>query len=92
MPEIDASWSQIGRQIAAEVVAALRENPPIISPWMNPVQAAAYVGFKERGLETMRRRGDGPKYSRVNHRVVRYHVKHLDAWLREHVERRGGAK
>ena len=47
---------------------------------------ASDTGFEPRGLETMRREARGPKFSRVSHRVVRYHVADLDAWLREHVQ------
>ncbi len=92
MPNLDPSWSELARDVAAKVAAELRADPPLLSPWLNPEQAAAYVGFEPRGLETMRRERRGPKFSRVNHRVIRYHVADLDAWLRAHGERRGGAE
>ena len=92
MPETDPSWSKLARSIAAEVVAKLRTDPPLTTPWLNPEAAAAYVSLDVRGLETLRRHGRGPKYSRCSHRIVRYHVNDLDAWLRDNVERRGVEK
>ncbi len=86
MSNLDPSWSGLARDVAAQVAAELRAEPPLLSPWLNPEQAARYIGFEPRGLETMRREARGPKFSRVSHRVVRYHVADLDAWLREHVQ------
>lgn len=90
MPNLDPAWSKLARDVAAQVAAALRTEPPLLSPWLNSEQAASYTGFAPRGLETMRREKRGPKYSRLGHRVVRYHVADLDAWLREHVGNAGG--
>lgn len=79
--EMESSWRTVAQHVADLVAKQLRDNPPLVTPWLAPVQAAEYLGVTARGLETMRRNGTGPKCSRINHRVVRYHVKNLDAWL-----------
>jgi hypothetical protein len=49
--------------------------------WLSPEEAGAYLSLSPRTLENMRGRGEGPKYSKLAHRV-RYHVDDLDAWVR----------
>ena len=55
------------------------------SPFLDTVQAAAYVKLSPRTLEKMRVLGGGPKY-RKHGRYVRYHIADLIAWseAREH--------
>jgi hypothetical protein len=68
-------------RIAEQVLEYLRHNPLAGTPWRNPEDAARYLSLTRRGLEDMRGRGTGPKFHKVNDRVVRYHVRDLDAWL-----------
>lgn len=49
------------------------------SPFLSTRQAAFYVGLSHRTLETMRRRGTGPRF-RKHGRYVRYHIDDLEAW------------
>jgi len=49
--------------------------------WLTPEEAANYLRLSKRGLEDMRARGDGPRYAKVNGRVVRYRRTDLNAWL-----------
>mgnify|MGYP001217342907 CR=1 FL=1 len=81
--DLDPAFRDLAAQVADHVARQLRTDPPIISPWLTPSEAADYLRLDARSLETMRREGRGPKFSKVNHRIVRYHVDDLDAWLRE---------
>ncbi len=89
---LDPAWHELADEVAAQVLAELRENPPKITPWMNAAAAGEYIDVSVRGLESMRRAGRGPRYSRVGRVIVRYHIRHLDAWLNEHTVDTGGAK
>ena len=51
----------------------------IPSPWLNTEQAASYLGASPKTLAIWRSKGKGPRYHIVNERLVRYHVKELDA-------------
>lgn len=53
------------------------KHPP--SPWLNTDQAAAYLGASPKTLAIWRSKGKGPQYHIVNERLVRYHVRELDA-------------
>ena len=79
--EIDDSWSQIADHVAGRVADYIRTNPPVATPWFAPDDAAAYLRLTVRGLEDMRGKGTGPRFHKVNARVVRYHRDDLDAWL-----------
>lgn len=80
--------AEVVREIASRVAAELSVNPPQSSPWLTPKDAATYLRMSLRGLEDMRARGEGPKFSKVNARLVRYHRANLDAWLQTN----GGAR
>lgn len=43
---------------------------------------AALLGISPRTLEGWRRRGRGPRFLRLSHRVVRYRRSDLAKWLR----------
>lgn len=43
--------------------------------------AAANLGISLKTLETMRVRGDGPKYVKVSSRKVAYKPSHLKEWI-----------
>ena len=82
MSELDQSWSQLAERVAGIVTRHLADLPPRrISPWFTPDDAADYLRLTRRGLEDMRTKASGPRYHKVNDRVVRYHVRDLDAWL-----------
>jgi hypothetical protein len=49
------------------------------SPFLNPKQAAWYLGISLRHLERLRSRGCGPPF-RKHARFVRYHVDDLIRW------------
>jgi len=77
-----AAWTlrADGTQTAPRPAAA-RANPPVPTPWFEPADAAAYLRLTVRGLEDMRGKSTGPRYHKVNARVIRYHRDDLDAWL-----------
>jgi hypothetical protein len=77
----DESWGKLADHVAEIVTQHLRSNPPVPTPWLAPEDAAAYLRLTVRGLEDMRAKGSGPRFHKVNARVVRYHVNDLDAWL-----------
>ena len=74
------------RDLAHQLVTELQENPSIISPWMSPEAAAAYLSLQPRGLEKIRRENRGPRFHRMNARCIRYNRADLDAWVMEHGE------
>lgn len=51
---------------------------------VNTRGAAAYVGFTEQWMRSMRTDGTGPRYLKVG-RAVRYRVADLDAWMEAHL-------
>jgi hypothetical protein len=83
---IEPGWDSVAEIVAAKVADQLRENPPVVSPWLPPEEAARYLNLSLKGLEGLRAKGKGPRYHKVNYRIVRYHVRDLDAWLTAHAE------
>lgn len=79
--EVDESWTRLADYVAGIVSGHIRENPPVATPWLAPDDAASYLRLTVRGLEDMRGKGTGPRYHKVNARVIRYHRDDLDAWL-----------
>lgn len=49
------------------------------SPFLDPGQAAYYLGLTERTLRAYRKMKTGPQYRRHGNNV-RYHIDDLDAW------------
>ena len=47
---------------------------------INEKAAADFLGLKERAVQGMRQRGDGPRYIRLSSRCVRYTRALLKAW------------
>lgn len=47
---------------------------------LRPKEAAQWLGLSPKTLEAMRRRGNGPLFSRIGDRCVRYSVKELEAY------------
>ena len=63
--------------------AVVREelgNPK--SPWLDTEQAAEYLGSTAGTLKNWRATGQGPKYSVIQSRLVRYHAEELDRFVR----------
>ena len=56
-------------------------DSPVVSPWLDTVRAAQYIGHAPGTLERMRISGGGPVYSAVSRRVL-YHRDDLDEWMR----------
>lgn len=52
------------------------------SPWLDTAAAAKYLLRPVGTLKGWRSRGIGPAYFYVNHRLIRYHVDDLDAFVR----------
>lgn len=82
-------FTDLVRQSAVEVVAELIHNHYIPSPWLDRHQAAAYMGIKARGLDQMRKEGTAPESKRPSHKILRWHVDTLDAWMNAHPNTEG---
>lgn len=81
--ENDAARSDLGKEIAAEVVHALRESrPPVAPEWLNMEQAAAYLGFPTvKGFrDRMSRPNPPPRYKMG--RLNRFSRSEIDDWMR----------
>lgn len=50
--------------------------------WLDTRTAAALIDISPRGLESMRQRGEGPRYSKVG-RLVRYRRADIEQWLEQ---------
>jgi hypothetical protein len=70
--------------LADKIAERLRDRSPASQKWMTPQETADHLRLSVRGLEDLRSRGEGPPYSRVNHRIVRYRIADVDAWLLSH--------
>lgn len=51
-------------------------------PFLNTVEAAAYVRCAPNTLEKMRLRGDGPPFRKLSPKRIIYVRDELDAWTR----------
>jgi excisionase family DNA binding protein len=49
-------------------------------PWLTPAQAAAYLGYSTRALESWRAKGKGPAF-RGRGKNVRYNIEDLDQYI-----------
>ena len=56
------------------------------NPFLNTVEAAAWLRLTKNTLEKMRVNGRGPVY-RKHGRYVRYHIDDLDAWSKSRAHR-----
>jgi hypothetical protein len=72
------------RLLADRIADRLTERLAPEQYWLTPQEAADRLRMSVRGLEDLRSRGEGPSYSRVNYRIVRYRVADVDAWLLSH--------
>jgi hypothetical protein len=52
---------------------------------MDTGEAATYLGTQPGTLKNWRHLGAGPRYSKVNRRLVRYHQSDLDDFIRGRV-------
>ncbi|NNC38416.1 MAG: DNA-binding protein [Acidimicrobiales bacterium] len=52
------------------------------SPYLTTAEAALFLRLKERTLNNMRWRGEGPHYRKHGGRVI-YHKRDLEGWSRE---------
>jgi len=51
------------------------------SPWLNTAQAADFLGCTSGTLKTWRCRGTGPRFRAINHKLIRYHMDDLNAFV-----------
>ena len=76
-----------------EAVVAMGLDDPTPA-YLTPQQASRFLGLRERTLGEWRRRGIGPRYSRIGGRPngrVRYSVADLHNWMAGQVTKRNGA-
>ena len=53
---------------------------------LKPQEAADYLGVKKRTLSAWRSQGIGPRYCRMNGRLVRYTIEDLADYVRANTE------
>lgn len=68
-------------QIAAVVEAIFGTDT---RTWLDPYQAAGYLGMSTRQLTEWREGKTGPKYHKTPGGAVRYRRTHLDGWMAKH--------
>jgi len=56
------------------------------SPFLNPKQAAYFLGLQAKTLRNMRWKGKGPAF-RYHGGQVRYHIEDLEIWSRENARK-----
>jgi len=71
---------QITQRLDAIQSSLARAHPPEV---MSTEEAAAFLGMVPETLFRWRKDGIGPKYSRINDRVIRYLKDDLISWMRE---------
>ncbi|MBL4544230.1 MAG: helix-turn-helix domain-containing protein [Rhodobacteraceae bacterium] len=85
MDEPDEFAKLIAREVATELAngyAAGRYVPP--PEYLNTTHAAAFLGLTPAGMETMRKEGRGPAFTRASSKLVRYRVSDLRDWMAQH--------
>ncbi|WP_206677626.1 helix-turn-helix transcriptional regulator [Tabrizicola fusiformis] len=73
--------ADLSQQIADLRSLVLRQQAPEV---MTPAEAAEFLSVTVESLFRWRKDATGPKYSRVNDRVIRYLRDDLIDWIREH--------
>jgi len=70
-------------QTVRETLAAVIDSPELIErrEWFTPAEAGEYLSLSTKTLENLRLQGNGPTFSRLGHRIVRYRRADLDSWL-----------
>ena len=53
---------------------------------LNERQAASFLNFTARALQTWRQKGDGPPFVRVSSRAIRYRQRDLNQWAEERLK------
>lgn len=70
------------------VDAYLERIEPVAPTYLNPADAAFYLGLSHKQLEAWRHRGDGPAYTKLD-RAIRYKRQDLDDFMSARLK--GGA-
>ena len=83
MDALDPHLEHYAEKVAERVVELLRESPPIPLDILTPAQAARYLGYTIRSLESLRLRGLGPKYIKIadGRGKCRYRLDDLRAYV-----------
>jgi predicted DNA-binding transcriptional regulator AlpA len=71
---------QLAQRLDAIQSSLTRSHPPEV---MTTEEAAAFLGMTAETLFRWRKDATGPKYSRINDRVIRYLKDDLLSWMRE---------
>ncbi len=59
---------------------SVRENPD--EDWVKPAVVAEHLDITENVLAIMRHRGEGPSYSKMSRRAIRYLMSDVHRWMR----------
>lgn len=54
-------------------------------PVLTRAEAAEYLSVSVDALAQMASRGDGPQFSKLSHRIVRYRLDDLNAWIEQNL-------
>lgn len=68
------------RRVNLKSTARVADGAPAL---LTENEAARFLGFSPRTLQTWRVRGTGPSFIRVSKRCVRYTMDDLEAWITE---------
>lgn len=49
--------------------------------WLDTRAVAAMTSLTQRAIESLRQRGEGPAYSRIGRKIIRYRRADVEAWL-----------
>lgn len=80
--------SAIEKTARDAVDAYLKRIEPVAPTYLNPADAATYLGLSHKQLEAWRQRGEGPAYTKLD-RAVRYCRQDLDEYMSARLK--GGA-
>lgn len=70
-------------QTVRATLRALDDHPlPARKEWLNPKEAAEFLGLHPAHLAKLRSKGGGPAFHAIGSRLVRYHVDDLSQWIR----------
>jgi hypothetical protein len=89
----DEAHARLMAQRAAEI---LRGGGCVYPEYLSPGDASVFLGIAKRTLENWRMnypkgRQPGPRFSKLNGRVVRYRVRDLIDWMERHACDAGAA-
>jgi len=76
---------EFARLVARELADGIASGRLAAAPeYVNTAHAAALLGLTPGGMETMRKEGRGPAFTRASGKLVRYRIADLREWMEQH--------